>query len=179
MSLDCLLHHASKEGYELFRDRIEIPESTSPVVGAVLESLLEFNITMTSIQNDKVGNVSDPTGETVHESDTSTFQVLTPPDPGPRMKTNTEDPVSHRMKTNSTANPVFNSNGMNSSNIVDPVPNSNRLKTDSESMYPALPSENCEEERENVESCAHCIAHSFGLVCIVLWFYLFPHTEDQ
>ncbi|KAI5718674.1 hypothetical protein M8J77_025030 [Diaphorina citri] len=50
---------ASKEGYELFRDRIKIPESTSPVVGAVLESLLEFNITMTSIQNDKVGNDSE------------------------------------------------------------------------------------------------------------------------
>ncbi|XP_026678697.1 carboxypeptidase D-like [Diaphorina citri] len=170
---------ASKEGYELFRDRIKIPESTSPVVGAVLESLLEFNITMTSIQNDKVGNVSDPTGERVHESDTSTFQVLTQLDSVPnRMKTNTEDSVlsSNGMETSNTSDPI--SNRIKTNYTSDPVSNSNRLKN-GESMHTALPSENYEEERENVESCAHCIAHSFGLVCIVLWFYLFPHTEDQ
>lgn len=145
----------------------------------MLESLLEFNITMTSIQNDKVGNVSDPTGERVHESDTSTFQVLTQLDSVPnRMKTNTEDSVlsSNGMETSNTSDPI--SNRIKTNYTSDPASNSNRLKN-GESMHTALPSENCGEERENVESCAHCIAHSFGLVCIVLWFYLFPHTEDQ
>ncbi|KAL1450882.1 hypothetical protein WDU94_003194 [Cyamophila willieti] len=51
---------ASKDGYEQFRDAIKVPASSTQLESSMFESLLEYNITLQSIQNDKVGQDEEP-----------------------------------------------------------------------------------------------------------------------
>uniref|UniRef100_A0A8D8REU5 Carboxypeptidase M n=1 Tax=Cacopsylla melanoneura TaxID=428564 RepID=A0A8D8REU5_9HEMI len=51
---------ASKDGYEQFRDRVKVPASSTQLESSIFETLLEYNITLQSIQNDKVGQDEEP-----------------------------------------------------------------------------------------------------------------------
>lgn len=119
-SIFIIFLQATKEGYELFRDRIKVPDSSTLSEGSMFESLLEYNITLQSIQNDKVGQVSDPGPSKLHEARPSTFKVLTLLNKTNHEKTRIfKDQTDLDGSTETTAQPKAEEEGVNKTETSD------------------------------------------------------------